>query len=175
MNGDKGTELGSFESAIVFLEKAATGIVAIVLMMMMVLLTADAIGRYLFLQPVVGAMEITEMYLLGAVAFLPLATLQRENGHVSLSTFQALLPEKTRRLAQIVNTGLALAVFGVIAFQMGRVALENFSAGRETAGLVSLPIWCGWALACMGTSIFCLQLALGLWQSIIRQDNECKK
>lgn len=163
----EGTEYNkTIESALASIEKALNGISAVALFAMMLLLTADAIGRYVFLQPVIGTVEITEMYLLGAVAFLPLATLQRENGHVSVSTFQTRIPAPLRRVLGIVNTGLGLAVFGVIALKAAQVAFESFSEGRETAGLISLPVWCGWAIVFAGALSLCLRLCLELGRGI---------
>lgn len=164
-----GAQYSNVESALIFLEKTSNAIAALVLMIMMVLLTADALGRYVFLQPVIGTMEITEMYLLGAVAFLPLAALQRENGHVSVSTFQARIPERLRGLFGVVNTGLGLVVFATIALKTAQMAFESFSEGRETAGLISLPVWCGWAIIFIGTLVLCLRLSLELWRGVFRR------
>ena len=92
---------------------------------LMMLTTADVIGRYIFNWPLRGAFEITELLLLTLIfAGLPLAS--RADEHVTLDFIDMLLGEKgrrlLRRLVDFVCGILILALAWRVWVKAGKIA-----------------------------------------------------
>lgn len=85
--------------------------------LMMLVTTADVIGRYFFNQPIYGAFQLTEV-LMGLVIFagMPLATAARE--HIAVNFLENALSVRGR-CAQTAVTDLACAgIAGVMAWRI---------------------------------------------------------
>src|SRR5213082_2010462 len=81
----------------VWLDRALGAAAAVLLFGLMMLTTADVIGRYIFNSPLRGAFEITELLLLVLIfAGLPLAS--RADEHVTLDFIDMMLGDGGRLL-----------------------------------------------------------------------------
>ena len=132
----------------------------IALLAIMCAVVADAGGRYLFSNPIPGVYEITELYLMLAIVFFGLALTQREGGHVRADIFFDMLPLRVRRGLEIFYLLAAFAVFALIAYAAGRASLQHIAAARWTTGVVPIPTGPSWAIACIGSAVLSLRLAL---------------
>ena len=83
--------------AVVWLDRVLGTAAAVLLFCLMMLTTADVIGRYVFNWPIRGAFELTELLLLTLIfAGLPLAS--RADEHVTLDFIDLLLGNSGRLL-----------------------------------------------------------------------------
>lgn len=118
---------------------AAAGIVMLV---MMLHICADVVGRYLFDSPLPGTLEIASGYELSAIVFLPLAyvTLRRE--HISAELFTNRLAPRSRAGLDLVICLLAIAYVGLLTWQTAISAISSTESGEvwETANDL-LVIW----------------------------------
>ena len=71
---------------------ALVGGVAIILLMLHVV--ADVMGRELFRFPLEGTLEIVSFYYMVAVTFFPLAYVCHNEGHISVELFTKNLPRR---------------------------------------------------------------------------------
>lgn len=96
---------------VVWLERLLIAVSGLGLVAMMVLMTADAIGRYLLGSPVTGGYEVIEL-LMGFVVFaaIPVVTLRR--AHIVVDLFTSAIPRQVRRP---LNSLSSLACFVVSA------------------------------------------------------------
>lgn len=147
--------LSALERLLYFGAAAAMGL-------MMVSITVDALGRYLFGAPLKGVYEINEMYLLTATVYLSIARAQRNNEHIAVNTLYDVMPGWAQKSTRIVWRLLAAAVFAAIAYKTGDMALEQFVRGNRTSGVVELPSWIGWFVVALGSSTMTLRLVLQL-------------
>ncbi len=130
------------------------------LVAMMLLVCADAGGRYLFAHPVPGVYEITEFYLMVALIFLSFAMTQRVGGHVRADVFFDLFPIRVQKTLEVIYLLAALVLFALIAWAATRTSINNFEANRWTTGVVPIPTGPSWAIAALGAWVFCLRLGL---------------
>ena len=100
------------------------------------------------------------LYLMLAIVFFGFAITQREGGHVRADIFFDMFPLRVRKGLEIVYLLAALAVFALIAYAAGRASLQHINAGRWTTGVVSIPTGPSWAIACIGSGVLSLRLAL---------------
>lgn len=150
-----------------WLEKILYVGAALALAAMLVSITADAMGRFLFNRPVMGVYEVNEMYLLPAVVYLSIARAQRFNEHIAVDVFVAPMRPGLRRLLLGVGRLLALGLFVAIAYRTGEMAHRQFIRGNVTSGSILLPAWIGWAVVSVGCAAMSLRLALQILFDIL--------
>jgi TRAP-type C4-dicarboxylate transport system permease small subunit len=107
---------------------------------MMFLTTADALGRYLFNRPIIGAYEITEKYLMVAAIFLGLSYAYRGGIFIRVSFLVDRLPATPRKLADHLAHVVSLAYCLVFVVATGQQALRALS---DDTTLTTLPVLVG--------------------------------
>ena len=133
---------------------------AAALALMMVSISADALGRYLFTQPVRGVYELNELYLLTATVYLSIARAQRLDEHIAVHAIFLAMPRPVRRVVRVIGRLLSAALFAAIAYKTGGMALQQFEMGNATSGAVTLPTWIGWFFVAVGSAAMTLRLLL---------------
>lgn len=111
---------------------------ATVLMMLMIVTFIDVAGRYLFLAPLPGAFEMTEI-MMAMLIFAGLPLVSRANQHVTVNLIIGLLSPKIRHFQRLITQIIMALVFGVMAWRMWIKAVEMLVQGDETAYLL-IPI-----------------------------------
>ena len=111
---------------------------ATVLMLMMIVTFIDVAGRYLFLAPLPGAFEMTEI-MMAMLIFAGLPLVSRANQHVTVNLIIGLLSPKIRYFQRLITQIIMALVFGVMAWRMWIKAAEMLVQGDETAYLL-IPI-----------------------------------
>jgi TRAP-type C4-dicarboxylate transport system permease small subunit len=118
------------EIALVF-----AGVVATFLMMC--LTSGDAISRYLFNRPVMGAYEITEKYLMVAAVFLGLSYAYRGGGFIRVTFLVDRLPGRFKLAADYVAHAISLFICFVLLLATTQQAIRSLS---DDTTLSALPI-----------------------------------
>ena len=152
--------LDSLDRALGWVERALYLGAALALAAMMVSISADALGRYLFDRPIRGVYEVNEMYLLTATVYLSIARAQRLDEHIAVDSIYRTMPAWARRLSRGIGRALAAALFAAVAYKTGEMAHSQFVMGNMTSGVVQLPSWIGWFLVFTGSGAMTLRLLL---------------
>ena len=108
--------------------------------LMMVLTSADALGRYLFNRPIMGAYEITEKYLMVAAIFLGLSYAYRGGIFIRVSFLIDRLPPTLKMLADHLAHAVSLLYCLVFVVATGQQALRALS---DDTTLTTLPVLVG--------------------------------
>jgi TRAP-type C4-dicarboxylate transport system permease small subunit len=127
---------------------------------MIFLVAADAIGRYVFNRPIIGVLEITELMML-FIVFLAFAYVESENAHVRVDLVISRFPRKIRLYIECLVTLISLGTIGIIAWQAVLYSLELRQQGNLTASL-GVPISPFLLVVAFGCLLFCCQLILKL-------------
>jgi TRAP-type C4-dicarboxylate transport system permease small subunit len=104
---------------------------------MMCLTSADALCRYLFNSPIIGAYEITEKYLMVAAIFLGLSYAYRGGVFIRVTFLVDRLPPLLKQLANHVAILLSLVFCGFILVATGQQAWRGL---QDDTTLSALPI-----------------------------------
>ncbi|WP_163849095.1 TRAP transporter small permease [Pseudooceanicola aestuarii] len=129
------------------------------LMVMMLSISADALGRYLFNQPLQGSFEFTSLYLMVIVTFLGMPAAYARGGLVRLDVLTAHLARIPWHLSERINTVLGAAVFGFIAWHAGLEAFEKFASRDTTFGVIQFPVYWSYVWVPVGCGVMALRLA----------------
>jgi len=121
-----------------WLDRVLGAAAAVLLFGLMMLTTADVIGRYIFNWPLRGAFEITELLLLALIfAGLPLAS--RSDEHVTLDFIDMLLGARgrqlLRRLIDLICGVIILGLAWRVLVKAGKIA-----AYGDTTEVLRLPV-----------------------------------
>jgi TRAP-type C4-dicarboxylate transport system permease small subunit len=122
----------------VWLDRALGAAAAILLFSLMMLTTADVIGRYIFNWPLRGAFEITELLMLTLIfAGLPLAS--RADEHVTLDFIDMILSERGRLLLRrIVDLVCGLLFLG-LAYRVW-IKADRIASYGDTTEVLRVPV-----------------------------------
>jgi TRAP-type C4-dicarboxylate transport system permease small subunit len=121
-------------------ERWLNNIGAAVLAAMMLLVTANVTCRYIFNRPILGTLEITEFFMVGAV-YLALSYTQFLKAHINISLVTSLLPERKALLCDLVTYLIGCAFFSLIVWQGTLMTLDSYEMEEVTFGTIELLEW----------------------------------
>lgn len=150
--------LERINGAIAVFESIAEFVARIALVLMLMTITIDAVGRYFLKSPLPGSNEFVEMYLMAAVVFLSWSKLQSEGGHLRVEMFFNKLPAPIRKAILFLSFAAASPILAVISWKAFGKAWFNLSNGMFGQGIVPFPLWVGWAFVSVGAGIFAVRL-----------------
>lgn len=143
------------------LERGADLLAGISLLAMMVLISADALGR-LFGTPVQGAYEFTSYYLMVITAFAALPRSYATGGQVRLELLEPWLRRLPGQAAYRGVVALSLAAFLILFWFSGGEAWERIVARETTFGVIQWPLYLSYVWLPIGVGLLCLRLAVEL-------------
>jgi TRAP-type C4-dicarboxylate transport system permease small subunit len=109
---------------------------------MMVHVTIDVIGRTFFNAPLVGTIEIVSAYYMAGLAFLPLALITKERGHIIVELFTGWMKRGSRTLLDALVAIISLGYVGVFTWQAILIAIDKTGLGEaREAGTGFVAIW----------------------------------
>ena len=126
----------------------------------MVMTFLDVIGRTFFGRALVGTVESVEL-MMGIIVFCGLALTEIHRRHIVVETFQTLFPRPARRLSEIVNSLLAVAVTGFLAWRL-LVKTGEIIEEQEYTQIWELPFWPTAIVMCVGIGMFLVVLVVRL-------------
>ncbi|KAB7619521.1 TRAP transporter small permease [Alkalilimnicola sp. S0819] len=119
-------------------EKALRAVIALSMVSMMVVTTADVALRYLFSAPLTGSYELVQV-LLGLAVFSALPLAARYDAHVNISLLDGLfkgLADKLRRIAVMLASAVVVGFISRRLWLLGERLMDN----NRTIGALELPI-----------------------------------
>lgn len=139
-------------------EQAIANLGLVGLAIMMVVITGNAVARYLFDSPITGTYEIVELYLMPMAIFLTAAYLQRNGGNINVDIVYDRLPDDVQLFIDLIGRVAALVIFTVIAFSAGTEFWSGYVQGLRSVGVISFPIYLSWLVMALG--LFALAIRL---------------
>jgi TRAP-type C4-dicarboxylate transport system permease small subunit len=122
-------------------------IAGLILVFLTLLLVADTIGRFIK-NPVTGSYEIVQ-YGFALIVCFSIAYTGMKGGHISIDLLYGRLPERIKRLFEIVSQLLSILIFALITWRLGVDGREAYTLSERSSTL-SIPV-----------SLFKFALALG--------------
>ncbi len=111
------------------------------LVLMMLHVTADVLGKYLFLAPIPGTSEVVASYYMIATVFLPLAYIEVQRRPIVVELFYDLLPKVLHPPLDILGTLASIAFYGFLAWQSWFIALNAYEIGETVEGAWRVVVW----------------------------------
>lgn len=126
------------------------------LLILMVMITVDAVGRKLG-YPLPGSLELSEAMMV-IIVYLALFAVQyhRENVFVSIVTHQ--LSERKQALLDMFAALIGVALFALLAWMGWLRAMDAYRMGEYRVAAIIVPIWPFRFAIPLGLSLLCVQL-----------------
>lgn len=108
---------------------------------MMVGVSVDVFMKYVFGQPIENMLETVSYYLMVAIVFLPMASVESEHGHISADLVVQALPKRARNYLYLLTTLVGVLIVGLFAYQTAIDAIESTQKREIQMGTQLIYIW----------------------------------
>lgn len=146
----------------------------IAILIMMLYITADVIGRYLFLYPLPASFEIAEMIMIFAV-FWALAYVQARDEHLRLRFFVRLFPPRGKAILNILALLIGVFIFTIITWQAADWGVKALVTNEYRQGYWKFPYGPPRLMLALGAFVITLQFLLDLTSEIRRLFTKSRK
>lgn len=147
------------------LSKYLSYIAGAVLVLMMLLTTADVAGRYLFNAPILGVFEVTE-FMMVCLVFCSLAYTQSKKAHVAVDFLATLIPRKGQQVIDILNYLISLIILALITWKSVERGFEVM-ATKECSAILQIPVYPFMFLVALGSAALCIEYLKDIVNSCI--------
>ncbi len=139
------------------------------------LINGDILLRLFVGTPVQVQFELTELYLMPAIAMLSLSRVFRDGGHLALDFLPEALGRAFGGMIERAALILPAALFAAVTFMSGRFALNAIVHGEVEYGVIDWPL--GWAYAAvpLGCGVLVLRLLHDALANRVQEENPEKE
>lgn len=113
----------------------------LILMIIMLHVSLDVLLRFFLNMPLVGTIEISSYYYMIALVFLPLAAVERHNGHIAVELVSQHLSESAQRIMIGLVSIFCAFYYAILTWRTGLEAIEKAHVGETYSGSMQLAIW----------------------------------
>ncbi|MEW6665337.1 MAG: TRAP transporter small permease [Thermodesulfobacteriota bacterium] len=150
------------EKLLLRIEKGLLYLGMAALFVMMCLTTVDAVLRYLFGSPIVGAYEITEKYLMLTCIFLGMSFTYRGAGLIRVTILMDRMPKALKIPLNHLAQGFSIVYCAVLIVGTYQYAVRLYHQGTTLGSIYSAPQWVGAAVIPIGLLFMGLFLLMDL-------------
>jgi TRAP-type C4-dicarboxylate transport system permease small subunit len=131
----------------------------------MALISADVVGRFVFNRPVMGTYELGQMFMV-CMVFFGLSYTQMIGGNVTVDTFTRRLNPRMSAALSIFSNIVGLIVFGLMTHSSGNLAWIALKNKRTVQGLLGMPLYPSKFVVTIGTATLTLYFLIQLVSEI---------
>ena len=152
-----------FRRTLDLLQKPVLFVAGFLIFIMMLHVVLDVLSKYILNQPIVGTLEVVSNYYMVAIVFLPLAVVQRQNGHVKVEVFTTALPKRLVAGFDVFASLLTLIYVSLMTWFVLLEAIEQTEIREKLqVGIKLMPVWPARWFAPIGAGLFILAILLSL-------------
>jgi TRAP-type C4-dicarboxylate transport system permease small subunit len=142
------------------LDKITTGVSWVgvgALILMVLIVVANVVGRYLFRKPVLGAVEMVGLLTVITV-FCVLAFTEAKGAHIVVDILVSRLHGRTKAILASIMALLGAVFFIIMGWQGWNLMLSNLSPFVRVTGVLSIPFAPFMLIMAFGFVLFGLEL-----------------
>jgi len=153
--------LSRLDRALMKLEDGLSFASALVILLLMVSGTANAIGRKFFDTPLWGYTDLVQLFMV-AFSFLAVAAMQRVGGHIRMELFVRKMNGRTLWIFEFVGVILALFIMCVLLYYSYTAFMRAFELGDSTIDR-EIPTWPSKIWVPVAFAVLVARLVLQSW------------
>lgn len=142
------------------IENLAALFAAVMMLIAMLLVSADALMRYAFNAPLTFQYTLTEQYLMVALVCLPLSWGFRTGGYIRIEGLVSRFPPKSREYVLRAGLILSAVYVAVLAWTAGEHFWTSYTTGEVMFGVIDWPVAWSWVWVPIGCGLLALRLLL---------------
>ena len=139
--------------------------VSVVLMMLQTV--ADVLMTNIFGRPIEGNLEISSIYHMVLVVFLPLALVELRHEQISADILVRLFPPVLQRVVYALGQLVCAAFFAILGFQTWRDAVQAWRINEIMMGSTYVTIWPAKFALPIGFAAIMLASLLHAWKALL--------
>ena len=143
------------------IEGAAMWLACAALLLMGFIVTASVIGRVVFNMPVPDDLIMVGL-LMVCVIVLPLAFIERTDGHIAVTIIADRLPLRLQYGFRLLGNILFIAFFGTMGFMLALKVPGEFSEDLYYDGQLDIPTWPMKAMFVFGVAVLVARCLVSL-------------
>ncbi|MCB1396659.1 MAG: TRAP transporter small permease [Rhodobacteraceae bacterium] len=146
--------------AITWLEQLSLGVAVVTGILMMLIVSYDAISRYAFNAPLPWAFEIITNYMLIIALYMALSATFTNGDHINIDLFRILMPGWLRARLDTVWGLMSAVAFGLVAYGAWREMMRAIARNAFLPGYFTWPLWVAYLPILIGAGILVLRLVV---------------
>jgi TRAP-type C4-dicarboxylate transport system permease small subunit len=146
------------------IERLFTFLAMISVFLMACLTAADAMGRYFLNQPISGAFEITENYLMIFAVYFAFAYAYKNGANVRLTFVVSRLPSRATLVVNYFVQIFSILYIVFLFISATRINLGRLNKVVELTQTLSIPVWPAYFIMSLGLVFVSLFVILDFWQ-----------
>ncbi|WP_078427817.1 TRAP transporter small permease [Alkalihalobacterium alkalinitrilicum] len=140
------------------------------LIALMLLVTANVLGRWLFSSPIVSTIEISSEYLMVIIVFLALSYTHSYKDHISVNILQQKFKGIWAKINRIIINVVGVTVCFTITYVYFLRTIEFYEKSIVSSSLLAYPLYPVMLMIAVGTFLFGLRMLLELVEMILGKD-----
>lgn len=144
------------------IEKGLLGIATAGLLLMMLSITLDALGRHFFNSPLRGNFELTSLYFMVILVFATLSSNYAQGVHVRLDVVSEGLKQRFGKTYTRAIALICLPIFGLFAWHASIEAVAKFQHLETRMGAIPFPIYLSYMWVALGALTLTLRFVLDI-------------
>lgn len=130
------------------------------LVLMLLHVSLDVVGKYLFSTPIPGTAEVVASYYMIAAVFLPLAYLEVNNRSIMVELFYNFFPTTARYFCDLLSAICSFLFFFFLAKEGWLIAVQSFEMKEIVEGAWKVVIWPSRFVIPISLAVACIAIAL---------------
>ncbi|WP_050928301.1 TRAP transporter small permease [Aestuariivita boseongensis] len=153
------------------IENIALWVGCAALLIMGALVTGSVLGRGLFNKPIPDDLLMIGL-LMVCVIILPLAYVERSNGHIAVTVIADRLPKPVQTALTILGRLIFAAFIGTMGVVIARKVPKEFEQGLYYDGRLEVPTWPMKVVFAFGVAVFLLRIVTNIIQDLRGSDDD---
>ncbi|MCR9125657.1 MAG: TRAP transporter small permease [Rhodobacteraceae bacterium] len=143
------------------IENLALWLACAALLAMGAIVTGSALGRTMFNAPIPDDLLMVGL-LMVCVIILPLAYVERGDGHIAVTVVTDRLPARVRHALSALGRCLFGAFIGTMGWMLALKVPKEMAGGLYYDGRLEIPTWPMKAIFAFGAAVFLIRLAVNV-------------
>lgn len=141
-------------------ENVLVGLSTLSLFLMCIIITADALSRFLFNKPLLIAYNLTEIYLIPLVVFFTMSYAAREGAHIRVTFFEERCSPAARKVFLYFRNIVAVLFFSLITYRTAILTYHGWVNNELVTGIYNWPLYIAYAFVPIGSFVMVIRSAL---------------
>lgn len=148
------------ERALAWFELWLARFAAVVTLLVMLVIVADVVGRYVFAHPLGWVYDIVSIYFINLVLYFMASETLRTGAHIALDLRLRVLPAAVWQGLRVLAWLAVAAALAWSAWTIGVTSFDSLLAGDVHPGLYEWPVWLEKAIVALGLAMLTCRILL---------------
>lgn len=160
--GNVKPEKSTIDRVISFVEDKSLYVALLVTLIMSIMVSSDALCRYLFDHPIPGVYELTEEYMLPIVAFLSFSAVYVMGGHVRVTMLIEHIPKPIMKPVNIIMDILCVGFGFLMTFGTMKTMLHAIEYNEYSISILAYPLAPVYTIVFFGAVVLAVRMLYNL-------------